>query len=153
MPPRSTKLWIAKWTGLAVSVLLAGGWGSSHLYQLQAGVGAVSVETVPGGIRFLQAEKSWITGFGASIQDAPEIASIWWPSAEPFDYTWGCLHSWTTVKGQAVAAPFWPVLVMACCPTIIWWRRDRRPKPGHCPCGYDLTGNVSGRCPECWEQI
>lgn len=22
-------------------------------------------------------------------------------------------------------------------------------QPGHCSCGYDLTGNVSGRCPEC----
>lgn len=25
----------------------------------------------------------------------------------------------------------------------------RRPRPGYCYCGYDLTGNVSGRCPEC----
>ena len=25
-----------------------------------------------------------------------------------------------------------------------------RPHPGNCPeCDYDLTGNVSGRCPEC----
>ena len=24
------------------------------------------------------------------------------------------------------------------------------PQPGDCPsCGYDLTGNVSGTCPEC----
>lgn len=25
--------------------------------------------------------------------------------------------------------------------------------PGHCPCGYDLTGNTSGVCPECGERI
>jgi hypothetical protein len=30
-----------------------------------------------------------------------------------------------------------------------FWR-DRRPPPHCCQgCGYDLTGNVSGRCPEC----
>jgi hypothetical protein len=29
-------------------------------------------------------------------------------------------------------------------------RAARRRRPGHCPaCGYDLTGNVSGVCPEC----
>ena len=28
--------------------------------------------------------------------------------------------------------------------------RRRRIKPGHCTtCGYDLTGNTTGRCPEC----
>ena len=33
--------------------------------------------------------------------------------------------------------------------TVAFWPR-RRPKPGCCSsCGYDLTGNVSGRCPEC----
>jgi len=30
----------------------------------------------------------------------------------------------------------------------------RRPKPGRCrKCGYDLTGNVSGVCPECGSLI
>jgi len=29
-----------------------------------------------------------------------------------------------------------------------------RPPDGHCQsCGYDLTGNVSGVCPECGERI
>jgi hypothetical protein len=29
-------------------------------------------------------------------------------------------------------------------------RTARLRRPGHCPrCGYDLTGNVSGMCPEC----
>ncbi|MFQ5807377.1 MAG: hypothetical protein ACE5I3_13095 [Phycisphaerae bacterium] len=33
-------------------------------------------------------------------------------------------------------------------------RAKRRIPPGHCQkCGYDLTGNVSGKCPECGEAI
>jgi predicted Zn-ribbon and HTH transcriptional regulator len=36
-------------------------------------------------------------------------------------------------------------------PTAILFRRDRRRfPPSHCQrCGYDLTGNMSGVCPEC----
>jgi hypothetical protein len=31
-----------------------------------------------------------------------------------------------------------------------WLRKTTPPKTGQCQkCGYDLTGNVSGRCPEC----
>lgn len=29
------------------------------------------------------------------------------------------------------------------------FRISRTVKPNTCECGYDLTGNVSGRCPEC----
>ena len=32
--------------------------------------------------------------------------------------------------------------------------RGRKPKPGHCQqCGYNLTGNESGTCPECGERV
>ena len=35
-------------------------------------------------------------------------------------------------------------------PTLLVWRFGPKPvKPGHCRCGYDLTGNTSGVCPEC----
>jgi hypothetical protein len=49
----------------------------------------------------------------------------------------------------------WIPLVVVAIPTALLWHRDRRAHPaGHCrTCGYNLTGNVSGRCPECGEVI
>lgn len=47
--------------------------------------------------------------------------------------------------------PLWIPLVLVGVLTLIAWRRERHQHPsGRCQrCGYDLTGNVSGRCPEC----
>lgn len=36
---------------------------------------------------------------------------------------------------------------------VVHLLRNRRPQPGQCECGYDLTGDVSGRCPECGTEI
>lgn len=53
----------------------------------------------------------------------------------------------------------WPLAVaFAAYPTIAFIRgpvrRWRRQRKGQCvKCGYNLTGNVSGVCPECGEQI
>ena len=49
------------------------------------------------------------------------------------------------------------VVVLIAVPACLWylldrpvWLRRRRLRRGHCEhCGYDLTGNVSGVCPEC----
>ena len=49
-----------------------------------------------------------------------------------------------------VVVPFWLPFLVVAAPTLWLWLRDPRPRPGHCAiCGYNLTGNVSGRCPEC----
>ncbi|MCH8243527.1 MAG: hypothetical protein IH897_13095 [Planctomycetes bacterium] len=46
--------------------------------------------------------------------------------------------------------PVWLLVVAVGFPTAILWWRDRRLKAGFCKvCKYDLTGNVSGTCPEC----
>lgn len=46
--------------------------------------------------------------------------------------------------------PLWVPFVIVGIPTAALWRRDRRFPAGHCQsCGYDLTGNKSGVCPEC----
>lgn len=47
--------------------------------------------------------------------------------------------------------PLWIPFVVALTLTLIYRSQRRRP-PGHCRCGYDLTGNVSGKCPECGEE-
>src|SRR5262249_31688217 len=50
-----------------------------------------------------------------------------------------------------ISIPLWLPLLIVAMPTAFFWYRDRRrPPPGHCPkCGYNLTFNESGCCPEC----
>jgi hypothetical protein len=61
-----------------------------------------------------------------------------------------CLHS-----GYAwyFLLPLWIPSLLTSMPTAVLFWRDRRRIPPHCcqSCGYDLTGNVSGVCPECHE--
>ena len=47
--------------------------------------------------------------------------------------------------------PLWMFLVpVTALAVVLWWGGRDTPAPGHCQqCGYNLTGNVSGRCPEC----
>ena len=54
-----------------------------------------------------------------------------------------------------VVLPWWFLFVLAAIPTGLAWRFDRRRyRTGHCQrCGYDLTGNLSGRCPECGKNV
>ena len=50
--------------------------------------------------------------------------------------------------------PLWALLLISTVPTLLAWRRLRRPLPGHCrKCGYDLTGNVTGVCSECGKDV
>jgi hypothetical protein len=55
-----------------------------------------------------------------------------------------------SVVSRVWLLPLWlPVLLIAAL-TALCGHLDRPPKAGHCPaCNYDLTGNTTGRCPEC----
>jgi len=62
-----------------------------------------------------------------------------------FPVLWGpnaCWRGWL---------PLWlPLLLLAAGGLAAAWLARCRIPPGHCAgCGYNLTGNVSGRCPEC----
>ncbi len=51
---------------------------------------------------------------------------------------------------RLTVVPLWlPLLSLLAATSALWWLDRQRGRSGYCRCGYDLTGNVSGRCPEC----
>lgn len=51
---------------------------------------------------------------------------------------------------SAIRLPLYLSTFLTGVPAMLLWRRRRRPRrKGYCECAHDLTGNVSGRCPEC----
>ena len=75
-----------------------------------------------------------------SLQLARERFGLVFPSARPV--FGGSAEIWVM--------PVWIALLALLVPTTIAWIKCRRYPPGRCQsCGYDLTGNVSGTCPEC----
>jgi hypothetical protein len=74
-------------------------------------------------------------------------AGFQWTRIERRDPT-----SWSIQR--SIVLPYWlPCLITAIAPAIWLWARlarSRRRRRGLClSCGYDLTGNESGTCPEC----
>lgn len=61
------------------------------------------------------------------------------------------LFEWYPSEVSAAFIPLWLPLVLLAVPTVLlFWLGRRRIRPGHCwKCGYNLRGNISGRCPEC----
>lgn len=52
-----------------------------------------------------------------------------------------------------VLIPLWIPALLAGAAALYFHRKSRKNPPGHCECGYDLTGNTSGVCPECGKRI
>ena len=80
------------------------------------------------------------------------VGNTWWHE-RPMDS--GVFPVWMLHIG----IPWWlPFLLLAAYPTIAFirgpLRRWPRSRKGRClKCGYDLTGNVSGTCPECGTEV
>ena len=78
---------------------------------------------------------------------SPDVEWIWW-----FQFSSKRRPTGLTTE---IVIPMWFLLALAFILTAYLWYRDRRRwPPGHCQkCGYDLTGNESGRCPECGTEV
>ena len=77
----------------------------------------------------------------------------WAGSLEAEDFWWGFDRAKLADREFIAVAPLWCFFVVFLALPVLWgWRRfkknsHQRELCGHC--GYNLTGNVSGVCPEC----
>ncbi len=141
-PKRSRALRILKWTGFAACVmfLLIGTvgfrWGVGYFYE--------------GG-------QVLVAGGGVLVAHQPNVDTL---GLRAFTFSAPKRPLWQRVRGffwvprierHAVWVPLGlPLLLTMTVTVILFWQDRRRIDPGHCQqCGYNLTGNVSGKCPEC----
>lgn len=95
-------------------------------------------------------------GFQHTVADKPGW-NVWhlagsrgwkiWQTGRPIRWLPGCGRNGIC---SSVWLPLWmPLLMISVATSYLFWR-DRRISPHCCQgCGYDLTGNTSGVCPEC----
>jgi hypothetical protein len=97
-------------------------------------------------IKSISTGQSRLTTFAAAVLKKSDFSDVW-PGA--------------TFGGIKVEFPDWLPMLLAV--PVVWrfWRKQllrrrllRLLAAGHCPvCGYNLTGNISGTCPECGTAI
>ena len=152
MNRRSRLLRIAKWGGAVVCAVLLTTWVSHYV---RTSASSRSRARMRPGDRVVSIDDQ-------GVQSGLELITAI-PLNKPFAMTLvdssGRTYSvryepgfQSGVFGFLAGLPIWTVLLVAI-PTVVLFRFDRRMPPGHCPCGYDLTGNVSGTCPECGREV
>ena len=130
---------ILKWSGVAWCLLLVVAWPVS--------VGRyISYRGDFGGFVLM-------SGTVGIVGKAPDHGFFWhtFRSSRYLVNWWGDAF-FDSSTPFTIAAPVWVVLLISIPLTYLLFRLDRRKwhPPGHCQsCGYDLTGNVTGKCSEC----
>ena len=142
---------IAKWAGIGICTIIAivwvisGWWNISYVRQ----PGKIFSITA-GGLYYSEVnELFWLVRNHRELYElAPRLYALsprnqhWHWQWAPYDYI---------VVGRSIwfFVGCWPPLLFVALLTALLFWRDHIPS-GHCRrCGYNLTGNVSGRCPEC----
>jgi hypothetical protein len=131
----------AKWIGIAVCVLILSLWAWSIRRGVQYSGPRVFVDIGAGSVAFAPRDHAT-----ASREWTPYRIRGYLGLSAP-----GLIRGRV---GVGVLVPVWiPLLLVGLTTVFLWWR-DRSVPPGHCEgCGYDLTGNVSGVCPECGQKV
>ena len=114
------------------------------------------------------------TELGCRVGEGGLRLSSWVERSSPLPFGYFAFLGFEYARGQYIGTlppapgyslvwltvPFWFLFALTAVLPAIWlwrWRRHRRATDDgmpHCPnCDYNLTGNVSGICPECGTPI
>jgi hypothetical protein len=158
-----------KWVGLVLSSLIVAAWAASARYRLEYSFTKKDSRQLSGfqpSVLDLVLDHGCIEVYrnlskraytipGWQVQLRSDVSLGWLPAYRQYDNTWGTPPARIVKTSEVISIPLWiPLLLVATPGALLWWRDRRRIPPGHCrKCGYNLTGNVSGVCPECGERI
>jgi hypothetical protein len=141
---------------------------------LQTGRGSVGVNPLvqsgPRDVYRGEIEASYVRNFGGGLSSIPfhrtfpprDVNFRFGPEKKKWGFVWSSFqYGWAGLRPHSYAyeliVPYWSVETVLLIVPLLWsWRRLKRRmliRPGHCRCGYDLTGNTSGVCPECGTNI
>ena len=158
-----------KWVGVVATVGIVAVWAWSHHVSYDwMPTQTLRIRVFPEGVVCTKSPSEQVPPIGYCpptrhwyIPSTPPVycppTRQWWPCVRTnrFDTPLRDLPGWKVwVSTRSLFVPHWLFAVLFALPTAILWYRDRRPPKGHCQnCGYNLTGNVTGICPECGEPI
>lgn len=154
MQRRSRFRRIAKRAGLVLCVLVLVAWGVSSVWAI---TWEGSIGTQHGGFSLIQGTVQ-LGLYSSDLMPNYHRLGLTvdrWTFTVPRDQFGLCLPVARRMpSGGVVLVPLWLTFALLAVPAALLWWRDRRPPRGHCQrCGYNLTGNLSGVCPECGQPI
>jgi hypothetical protein len=150
MTKRTYRVRKIKWIGTALVLAVSAFWVASLF-------GLVKYTYYPHDPRTYRSDYHWSLSVGRGCVILDEMV---WGDAFPWHQVYldrDDIINWP--HRQRFAAdietfiPIWPLILLLAGPVILCWRLDKPAQAGLCRCGYNLTGNVSGVCPECGAKI
>jgi hypothetical protein len=144
MRRRSRTRRVLKWAGLVACVVIVAAWAVSLTQHVGVGWTDWRVSLSDGQVWLWRLHNVRMRFDGWHVYyDLPRPRSS-------FGMTWVPRFGLADGGTAILQLPLWFIVLVAAIPTALLWYRDSPPPKGCCrKCGYDLTGNVSGVCPEC----
>jgi hypothetical protein len=141
--------WI-KWSGLGLSLLIAVIWAVSLFMWPRLYCNHWCASLYKGGFSVEWSDDLLNEGLSFNVR-AIQPRRWYWQGMLPAPYEGGFIGTITTGLLIPLILPF---LLVALPTAFLFWRDRRKIFHGYCQkCGFNLTGNTSGICPECGERI